>query len=77
MRIKMPVLFWIRLDQICPKSIKLDQIGSIWIKKDQDGSASLFGSNQIKLVQIGLHAPTLTLSFFLSSLIIGKLGLSL
>ena len=34
--IKMAILFWIRLDQICPKWIKLDQIGSNWIKKDQD-----------------------------------------
>ena len=37
MKIKMAVLFWIRLDQIRPKWIKLDQIGSNWIKKDQDG----------------------------------------
>ena len=31
MRIKMAVLFWIFLDQICPKWIKLDQNGSKWI----------------------------------------------
>ena len=32
MRIKMAILFWIRLDQICPNWIKLDQIGSDWFK---------------------------------------------
>ena len=30
-RIKMAVLFWIFLDQICPKWIKLDQTWSNWI----------------------------------------------
>ena len=44
MRIKMAVLFWIRLDQIRPKWIKLR---SNWFKSVQ------IGSNQINLDQIG------------------------
>ena len=32
-RIKMAVLFWIFLDQICPKWIKLDQIGCLTNQK--------------------------------------------
>ena len=42
--------------QIGSNSIKSDQFGQIvsnWIKIDQDESDWLFGSNQIKLVQIG------------------------
>jgi hypothetical protein len=58
----MAVLFWIRLDQICPKRIKLDQIGfltnqpihsfdwirSYQIKSDQIRKSDQVGSNWIK-----------------------------
>ena len=65
----MAVLFWIRLDQICPKWIKLDQIGFLtdvrrtfqldhrdWIKSDQIGSkriSLIFFFKSDKIVQIG------------------------
>ena len=52
--ITMAVLFWIFLDQICPKWFKLDQIGSNWIKSDQ------VGSNWFKVEQIRLIGPNWT-----------------
>ena len=55
----MAVLFWIRLDQICPKWNKLDQIGILTNDKrtfqlDHRDLVQI-GSNQIKLDQIGLN----------------------
>ena len=61
----MPVLFWIFLDQICPKWIKLDQIGFLTksknvslksfqiYKKDKDACLILdfFGSDLSKMDQ--------------------------
>ena len=43
------------LTPVGSKGIKLVLISSNWIKKDQNESDWLFGSNQIKLVQIGLN----------------------
>ena len=45
------------MDQIRSSWIKLVQVGSNMIKKDQDKSDWLFGSNQIKLVQIWSNPP--------------------
>jgi hypothetical protein len=54
------LIIWFKSDKNGPNQFKLDQLGSswfklvqTWIKIDQDESDWLFGSNQIKFVQIG------------------------
>ncbi len=53
----MAVIFWIRLDQICSKWIKLDKIGFLpnvrKIFQLDHRDLVQIGSNQVKLDQIG------------------------